>query len=181
MKKLFFPILAALLLSACETEQSELQAWMDSERARVSPEITKVDRPKEFEPFRYESTSLVDPFSPAKMNAAAGESTAANTSRSGLQPDLNRRRETLESYPLDTIKMVGHIRRAGVDLVLLSIDKVVYTAKVGNYLGNNFGKITKINESEVLIKELVQDATGDWVVRETSLQLQDAAAAQIKN
>ncbi len=166
--------LLIIALAGCESEQSELQGWMDKERKNVNPNVAKVERPKEFEPYRYESTGQLDPFSVGKLNKAL-EAAASRPSKSGLQPDLARRRESLETHPLDAIRMVGHIRRSGQDVALLTVDSLVFTVKVGNYLGQNFGKITKISEAEIFVKELVQDATGDWVEREASLQLQEAA------
>jgi type IV pilus assembly protein PilP len=172
--KLLVVLALGLGLTACDREQSELQSWMDQERKSVNPTVAKVERPKEFEPYRYESGGQLDPFSASKLNKAL-EAAASRPSKSGLQPDLARRRESLETHPLDAIKMVGHIRRSGKDVALLSVDALVFTVKVGNYLGQNFGKITKISEAEIVVKELVQDATGDWVEREASLQLQEAS------
>jgi type IV pilus assembly protein PilP len=172
--KLLLSALFVMGLTACDREQSELQSWMDQERKNVSPSVAKVERPKDFEPYRYEASGQLDPFNPGKLNKAL-EAAATRPSKSGLQPDLARRRESLETHPLDAIKMVGHIRRSGSDVALLSVDALVFTVKVGNYLGQNFGKITKISEAEIVVKELVQDATGDWVEREASLQLQEAS------
>ena len=91
-----------------------------------------------------------------------------------LKPNLDRRKEPLEAFPLDAVKMVGTLQRAGLSYALLQIDKTVYQAKVGNYVGQNFGMITNITESEIEIKEVVQDATGDWVERPAKLELQEA-------
>ncbi len=173
-KKLITVSMICLALVGCEREQSELQGWMDQERKNVNPTVAKIERPKDFEPYRYEGAAAQDPFAPGKLNKAL-EAAAARPSKSGLQPDLARRRETLETHPLDAIKMVGHIRRSGQDVALLTVESLVFTVKVGSYLGQNFGKITKISEAEILVKELVQDATGDWVEREASLQLQEAS------
>ncbi|MGV3743108.1 MAG: pilus assembly protein PilP, partial [Burkholderiaceae bacterium] len=90
------------------------------------------------------------------------------------RPDLDRRREALENFPLDTVKMVGTLNRRGLSFALLEVDKVVYQAKVGNYVGQNFGMITDINETEIELKEIVQDAAGDWVERKAKLELQEA-------
>jgi type IV pilus assembly protein PilP len=166
-------LLAASFLAGCEQQQTELQSWMETERRNVSPTIAKIERPKEFEPYRYESMGQLDPFNASKLSKAL--EAASGRGKGGVQPDLSRRREALEFHPLDAIKMVGHIRRSGRDVALLSVDSSVFTVKVGNYLGQNFGKITKISESEILVKELVQDAAGDWVEREAALQLQEAA------
>jgi type IV pilus assembly protein PilP len=161
------------LVVGCGGEQTELKGWMAQERKNVNPVIAKVDRPKEFAPFVYESAGQADPFAAGKLNKALEQ--AQKVSRSGLRPDLERRREALEEHPLDAIKMVGHIRRQGTNTALLSVSSSVFPIKVGNYLGQNFGKVVKISETEVQLKELVQDATGDWVQRDATISLQDAA------
>jgi type IV pilus assembly protein PilP len=162
----------AALLSGCAGEQSELKGWMAQQRKEVNPIITKVDKPKEFAPFVYENVGQLDPFASGKLNKALEQ--AQKVSRSGLRPDLERRREALEEHPLDAIKMVGHIRRQGTNTALLAVSASVFPIKVGSYLGQNFGKVIKISETEVLLKELVQDATGDWVQRDATITLQDA-------
>ena len=160
-----------LALAACEQQQTELQSWMDSERKAVSPQIAKIEEPKKFEPYRYENAGALDPFSQAKLSKAL--EAAASRSKSGLQPDLARRRESLEEFPVDSIKMVGHITRQGQNFGLVTVDSAVYPVKIGNYIGQNFGKIVKISETEISLKELIQDATGDWVERQSALQLQE--------
>jgi type IV pilus assembly protein PilP len=169
MKRL---ILASLftVLSACSGEQSELQAWMDQETKAVQPTIEKVSEPKAFEPYRYENASQVDPFSQVKLTVALDR---LQKSKGGLKPDLNRRREVLENYPLENIRMVGHLANGRAAFALLQAENVVYQAKIGNYLGQNFGVITKMDDGEVKIKELVQDATGEWTERETALRIQE--------
>ena len=94
-------------------------------------------------------------------------------SSNGLKPNLERRREALEEFPLDTLKMVGLIEDRRSKNALIQVDKTVYQARVGNYLGQNFGMITKITETEVEMKEVVQDAAGEWVERTAKLELQE--------
>ena len=94
-------------------------------------------------------------------------------SKNGVVPDVNRRRESLESYPLEQIKMVGHLSNGKQNFALLQVESLVYQAKVGNFAGQNFGVITRVSESEIKLKEMVQDAAGEWVERETALRLQE--------
>ena len=101
-----------------------------------------------------------------------------HTAGSGLKPDTNRRREALESFPLDAIRMVGHMTNGRSSFALLQVDSTVYQARVGNYAGLNYGMITRVSESEVRLKELVQDAAGDWIERETALQLKEGPPVQ---
>lgn len=158
-------------LSGCGPDHAELQAWMDETR-RAAPQIREdVPPPKKFEPYRYASANAPEPFAPSRL-VKPGEA-ARPRAGNGLQPDLNRRREPLEAYPVDTIRMIGHLRDGKRNLALLLADNLVYQAQVGHYIGQNFGLITKVNETEIRVRELVQDAAGDWTERETTLQLQE--------
>ena len=161
----------ASLLSACSNDQNELMAWMTEVRNKTQPIKDTIPEPKRFEPFRYENLAQTEPFSTRKLQAAFDKLQTRN--RNGIQPDVNRRRESLESFPLEIIKMVGHLSDRKSNFALLQVESLVYQAKVGNYAGQNYGVITKVSESEIKLKELVQDAAGEWTERETSLRLQE--------
>jgi type IV pilus assembly protein PilP len=92
-----------------------------------------------------------------------------------LLAEINRRKEPLEAYPLDAIAMVGSLQRGGAQTALLKADNLLYQARLGNYVGQNFGRITKITETEVVLREIAQDAAGEWVERNSTLQLQEKA------
>lgn len=171
--RLAVTLLALATLAGCSSDVSELQTWMDQTRANAPRKTTRIPEPKRFVPFRYEAMADVDPFSNSKLQVALSK--LAERNRGGIKPDLNRRREPLEAYPLDAIRLVGHLHKAtSGSVALLEADKVVFQAKMGHYIGQNFGRITKISETEVNVKELVQDAAGDWVERDTALQLQES-------
>jgi len=159
----------AALLGACSDEHQELRSWMDEQRRNTPTVKETIPAPKKFEPFRYENAGQSDPFSPAKMALKAG----ADQRTDGIKPDMNRRREALESFPLESIRMVGHMANGKSTFALLQVDSMVYQARVGNYAGQNFGMITRVTDREVVLKELVQDAAGDWVERDSALRLQE--------
>ena len=94
-----------------------------------------------------------------------------------LSAELNRRKEPLEAYPLDSMTMVGSVSR-GVPTALLRVDNLLYQVKVGDHLGQNYGRISHIDETEVKLREIVQDAAGEWIEREAALQLQDRVRAE---
>ena len=94
------------------------------------------------------------------------------TGASGLQPDLGRRREPLEAFPLDTLRMVGTMEREGVSSALVqSPDGLVSRIITGNYLGQNYGKVVAVNQDSIDLIEIVPDGLGSWVQREASLAL----------
>ncbi|MDO4904189.1 MAG: pilus assembly protein PilP [Lautropia sp.] len=165
-------VLMSVGLAACSPNLEEVQGWMDETRANTPRRVGKLDEPKMFVPFRYEAKPDYDPFSDSKLEVAMAN--LADRSSTGLKPDLNRRREVLESYPLDTVRLVGHMNNQSNGAVgLLAVGDVVYPVRVGNYVGQNFGRIVSITETEMGVKELVRDAAGDWVEQKTLISLQE--------
>ncbi len=144
-------------------------------RQQIRPIVQQVPEPKEFIPYSYESRTQIDPFDVQKVVMAVSRSQQVRATASTIRPDLERRREVLEGYPLDQIKMVGTMRQNKVDVALLNSGGATHLVRVGNYVGQNFGLVTGISETEVQIKEIVQDAAGEWVERPTKLELQEAA------
>jgi type IV pilus assembly protein PilP len=164
-------VLAALLLSGCTQGFEELQAWIDNERRSAQPQVRALQPPRQFVPEPYEGIQAADPFSTQKLSVALRQEAAQPNS--AISAELNRRKEPLEAFPLDTMTMVGSLARQGRSVALLRIDSLLYMVKVGDYLGQNYGRVTKVEETRVEIRELVQDATGEWVTRSAVLQLQD--------
>ncbi len=159
-------------LSACgDSGIQDVKTWMDDVKSHTKMMIPKLSAPKKFTPFAYAENNEVDPFNANKLLVAFAK---LQGSGNGLKPNLDRRREVLENYPLDAIKMVGTLQKTGTNTALLQIDKTVFQAKVGNYVGQNFGMVTHISESEVNLKEIVQDASGEWVERDAKLALQES-------
>lgn len=163
-------------LSGCSLGgDSELQQWMAEERQSVRPSVRPVAEPKVFTPQAFDTRSLVDPFDPQKI---AVKQTRAEGKPAGLGgPNMNRRREALEAFPLDQVRMVGMIQRAGSNIALLESGGIVHMARTGNHVGQNFGLITGISESDVQLKEIVQDPAGDWVERPARLELQEKTSS----
>jgi type IV pilus assembly protein PilP len=113
----------------------------------------------------------LDPFSTQKLTVAIRQEAAQPNSL--LTAEMNRRKEPLEAYPLDGMTMVGSLTRDSRRYALLRVDNLLYQVKTGEYLGQNFGRITKISETEITLREVVQDAAGEWIERTSTLQLQE--------
>ena len=160
------------MLAACGGSGDELRQWMADTRKEMRPVTPKVNEPKTFQPFLYRNPGEIDPFDPAKVASALRKLSSQSTS--GLSPDLSRRKEPLESFPIDTISMVGTLQGPKLRYALLRADGLVYQVKVGNYVGQNFGIVTAIGENTATLKEVVQDAAGEWVERVSTLQLQES-------
>jgi type IV pilus assembly protein PilP len=164
---------AALLLAGCSANQEELRGWMDQQRREAKPSVTPLEPPKKFDPQPYSSAGAVDPYSTQKLSVVIKQE--ARQPNSLLAAELNRRKEPLEAYPLDSMSMVGSVARGAQPFALLRVDNLLYQVKVGDYLGQNYGRVTRIAESEVTLREIVQDAAGEWIERSASLQLQERA------
>lgn len=172
---LFLLPAATLALAGCmASNEVEIQAWMKEVRDAMKPTTQAVPEPKEFTPFAYDAKAQVDPFDAQKVVMAVARQQQARVSASTIKPDLDRRRETLEGFPLDQIRMVGMMRQTGTNVALLETNGATHLVRVGNYVGQNFGLITRISESELQLKEIVQDAAGEWVERPAKLELQEA-------
>lgn len=157
----------AVLLAGCGGE--EFQDLRDFVKTAGAEMRGKVDPPpdiKPYEPFTYDNTTgLPDPFKP--------RTDARNPRRTGQNlPNLDRPKEELEDFPLENLKMVGFLLQRNVGhAVVRSAEGKVYRVKAGNYIGQNFGQITSVSETEIKIKEMIQDSAGDWSERESSMQL----------
>jgi type IV pilus assembly protein PilP len=164
-------VLAGLL--GCTAEQTELRDWMEQKRREVKPNVAPLQPPKKFDPQPYTSAQAVDPFSNQKLTVALKQESRQPNSM--LSAELNRRKEALEGFPLDSMSMVGSVSKQGRPFALLRVDALLYQVKVGDYLGQNYGRITRISETEIALREVVQDAAGEWIERPATLQLQERA------
>lgn len=160
-----------LALGGCGAGIEELRAWVDQERQQAKPARQSLSPPRRFDPQPYESRQAVDPFDPQKLALAMKQEVRQLSV--AVARELNRRREPLEAFPLEEIRMVGSLNRGGQVLALITADKLLYQVKVGDRMGQNYGRITGISESRIELRELVQDAAGEWVERSAGLELQE--------
>lgn len=161
-------MLAAVLLTGCGGEEfQDLRDFVKNAGADMRGKIPPPPEVKPYEPFAYNNdASLPDPFKPRKPELRAGGRPGVN------QPDLDRPKEALEEFPLEALKMVGYLYQNKVAYaVIRAPDGKLHRVKAGNYVGMNFGRIQEITDTEVIIKEMVQDSAGDWSERMSSLQL----------
>ncbi len=166
--------LMALALYGCgSSERDDLQVWMAEQRAQVKPTVPPIPEPKKFTPQAYTEASAFEPFNSQKLTQALRRDSAQPNMSGLIGPELARRKESLEAFPLDAMAMVGSLNRNNQPVALISVDKLLYQVRVGNHLGLNYGLITKISETELALREIVQDAAGEWIEREATLQLQE--------
>ena len=168
-------VVMVLMLAGCGVSgEDELRQWMSEQKAQIRPKITPISEPKKFVPESYSQVATIEPFSNQRLTQALRrESTQAAANGALIAPELARRREALESFPLDTMTLVGSMTKAGQPVALVKIENLLYQVHPGNYLGQNYGRVTKITETELTLREIVQDATGEWIERTATLQLQE--------
>lgn len=157
-----------ILMAACQgSKGDDLDRFIAESGENMRPKVEPLPEVKPYIPIEYNADgTLINPFKARK---------AINANASKLQPNMNRPREPLEGYPLESLKFVGSIEKTKLKYGLIQTpDNNVQQVKVGNYLGQNFGMVTDINESGVVLKEIVQDElTGDWIERTASIDLQE--------
>ena len=174
-RKPLVALLGAMVLAGCSgSDEDALRQWMADLRATTKPRVKPLTEPKQFLPQDYTGDGKMEPFNPVKLSQVLRrESSEAAANASLIAPEMARRKEPLEAYPLDTVKMVGSLNKTGVPTALVNVDKLLYQVRAGNYLGQNYGKIVGISETNIRLREIVQDSTGDWVERMTTLELQE--------
>lgn len=171
MRLIVLSVLVLPLFSCSSSDFSDLRAYINKVKARPAGRIAPVPQFETYETYEYTASNLRDPF---KMFDSEAEMVEQTPSTSGLRPDQDRNKETLEEYPLDTLKFVGSLEKDGKNwAIITSPDKLVHKVKVGNHLGMNYGEITSISETKIEIKEIIQDGMGGWIEREAALSLSE--------
>lgn len=165
MKWLVIMVLAVVLAACSSGQHDDLVQFVQDAGQGMRGKVEPLPEVKPYEPFPYEAYDLPEPFKPRKLKSAT-------TGGGGLQPDLNRRKEALEGYELEKLKMVGTIQQKEMMYALIKApDGGLHRVKVGNYMGVNYGIITDITELEVKLAEIVEDSAGEWSERTNSMTL----------
>jgi len=164
-------VMISLLAGCGGDDNTDLQAFINEVKANAKGRITPLPEFVPVSSFAYSANDYGDPFMSWETKALldAKDRKQADSS-GGLQPDLGRRREALESFPLDTLRMVGTMSKGGKSSALVSSpDGLVSRIVVGNYLGQNYGQVTSVSEDKIELIEVVPDGLGAWIQRHASL------------
>lgn len=173
MSKLFLGLALAILVSGCgDAGHGEIKQWMEDSSRDLKGGVPPLPELKPFPVVSYEATEAVDPFNALRIEPERKDGGGAN------KPDFDRPREQLESYPLESINFLGLVDKAKNrnKHAVVQADGVLFQVGKGNYMGQNFGRIVDITNSEIVLREIVQDPSGqtsDWVERQMTLQLHD--------
>jgi type IV pilus assembly protein PilP len=162
-------------LGACSGgDHEDLRAWMVESTKDMRGSIPKLPEVKPYEPVPYEVEALVQPFNPTKIEPEA-RSRQDGGKGGAFQPDFEARElrnSLLEKYPVESLKMIGYLNVNRKPIAVIQVEDKVKQVKVGDYLGLDFGMVTRISDQEVVLRELIQDSAGDWSERTSSLYLQ---------
>ena len=166
--RVYILLFAACFLAGCaERNVNDLQRFVENVHKDKKPRVDPLPRIKPHETFTYTASKLTDPF--FKGNLAQSQPVAA---ASGVSPDLTRRKEPLEQFPLDSLSMVGTLSRDNTTwAVIRAPDDTIHRAQAGNYLGQNHGEIQIVTPAKLIVNELVSGGNNNWVERESSIAI----------
>ncbi|BBP01899.1 pilus assembly protein PilP [Sulfuriferula nivalis] len=165
MKKIA-TVLIVLTLAGCSAgENDDLKQFVLDSGKNLRGKVEALPEMAPYKAFVYNAFDLSDPFKPRKLKPSA--------SGGAFEPDMTRPKEPLEAFSLESLKMVGMLKQKNeIYAVIKTPENTIYRVRVGNYLGQNFGKVLVVSDTEVKLKETVQDSAGDWSERDSSLILQ---------
>jgi type IV pilus assembly protein PilP len=156
------------VLVGCTSEQEDINGWMVEQARGMRGGIPPLPAIMTFPVVDYDADEAVEPFFTGRIEPVRKPTDIGDTRIEDHQP------EPLEAYPLESLHMVGVMSKAGATHALIRADKSLYQVRVGNYMGQDMGLITAIKEDTVELLEHVQDETGEWIPRTSSLLLQEA-------
>jgi type IV pilus assembly protein PilP len=160
----------AVIAAGCAQDMSDLEDYALEVKARTSKNIEPIPQPKPYEPFVYEPGDRRDPFLAILQSREAALAGAGGAG--AIKPDFDRPKEPLEEFPLDSLRMVGTITLQQRAYALVRApDSVVHRVSVGDHVGQNYGKITGISETEVVLMEIIPDGLGGYIQRPASVAL----------
>ncbi|MFT4045101.1 MAG: pilus assembly protein PilP [Solimonas sp.] len=168
MRKTSLALIAAAVstgvLAGCGSGEADLDRYIAEVKARRSKDIEPIPQVKPYQPFEYVAGGRRDPFVFVEHDQVSNPNAP--------HPDLHRNKEPLEEFPLDALRMVGTISTPKGSYALIKApDAVVHRVSIRNHLGQNYGEIVAITESEISLRELVPDGFGGWAQRTASLAL----------
>ncbi len=161
-------IISTLMIVACvEDDTSDLNEFINDSGKNLQGHVETIPEVKDYEHFAYEAFDLPSPFAPR-------ETDRENKSDNGIRPDFDRPKEVLEGFPLESIKMVGSLQQDNIIVGLIRTpDNALHRVTIGNYLGQDYGKVFAVLESEIEFKEKVSDSEDEWIERNRKLILED--------
>lgn len=175
MKHILLIALSISLAACAGGDHEDLKQWMAENTKDLRGNIPKLPEVKPYEPVPYAMDGTLDPFKPSKIEPESRYKQLAGKG-GAFQPDFEAREirnSLLEKYPVESLKMIGYMNVNKRPMAVIQVEDKVKQVKVGDYIGLDFGMVTQISDTEVQLRELIQDSAGDWSERKSSLYLQN--------
>jgi len=174
MKQVALFVICGALVACSGGDHEDLKQWMVENTKDMRGNVPKLPEVKPYEPVPYDMDGVLDPFKPSKIEPESRYKQLAG--KGGVfQPDFEAREirnSLLEKYPIETLKMIGYMNVNKRPMAVIQVEDKVKQVKVGDYMGLDFGMVTQVTDTEVQLRELIQDSAGDWSERKSSLYLQ---------
>lgn len=173
-RRFFVALLLSLFLAGCGSRgnHDDLKQWMREATKNLQGKIPPLPEVKPYEAAEYQAETLPDPFKAALMEQDAKKRRGSGK----LQPDFEARElrnNPLERYPLESLTMIGYLKIGKMPYAVVQAEQLVKQVKIGEYVGQDFGIVTQVTDTEVTVRELIQDSAGDWSERTSTLLLQE--------
>jgi type IV pilus assembly protein PilP len=166
-----FMLMPILSLSACMDDKPDLAQYVAQVKSQQKVDIEPMPVMKPYEKFSYDASNLRDPFIATVTEVAIRENQTTELIDNGIRPDSHRRKEALESYSLGELQFVGTLEQDGVWALVRASDGIINRVQVGNYMGQNHGKVLAISEAKIRLKEIVADGNGMYIERDSALSI----------
>ena len=174
MKRLLLIAFCGALGACTGGDHVDLKQWMADDTKDMRGSVPKLPDVKPYEPVPYEMDGTLDPFKPNKIEPESRYKQLAGKG-GAFMPDFEAREirnSLLEKYPIESLKMIGFMNVNRKPMAVIQVEDKIKQVKVGDYMGLDFGMVTQVTDTEVQLRELIQDSAGDWTERKSSLYLQ---------
>jgi len=174
LAKTIMPILIVMTLSACGQEKQDLNVFVAEVKLRPHADIAPIPVMKPYEKFIYAAAELRDPFIPTIIDLPSDEDKNAKVvADNGIHPDSQRLKEELEFYSLSELVLVGTLEQEsdGIWGLVRAPDGIIHRVQVGNYIGQNHGKVLTISDVNLTLKEIIPDGDGGYLEHDASLSV----------
>lgn len=174
MKRILLVALCGALGACSGGDHQDMKQWMAENTKDMRGNVPKLPEVQPYQPVPYEVEGALDPFKPGKIEPDAKYKQGGGKA-GAFQPDFDAREirnSLLEKYPIESLKMIGYLNVNNRPMAVIQVEDKVKQIKVGDYIGLDFGMVTQVRDTEVELRELIQDSAGDWSERKSSLYLQ---------
>ncbi len=173
LAKIIMPVFIVMTLTACQQDKQNLNAFVAEVKLRPHADIAPIPVMKPYEKFIYAAAELRDPFVPTVIDLPTNEQNVQVVVDNGIHPDSQRLKEALEVYSLSELVLVGTLEQEsdGIWGLVRAPDGIIHRVQIGNYIGQNHGKVLTITDVDLTLEEIVPDGNGGYLEHDASLSV----------